>query len=87
MTDRIRGRRLQEIRARVLRNSPLCQACGERAAVEVDHIDPLYKGGSDDPHSDENRQALCGPCHAEKTRRDMGYRERPEIGLDGYPVE
>lgn len=83
--QRIRGRRLQAIRNRVLRHNPLCQACGQRAAIEVDHVTPLYKGGSDDPHRDDNRQALCGPCHEAKTRADMN--QRPAIGLDGYPIE
>jgi 5-methylcytosine-specific restriction endonuclease McrA len=52
--------------------------------MEVDHIEPLYKGGDDNPYSDANRQALCEECHAEKTRRDMN--QRPPIGLDGYPI-
>jgi 5-methylcytosine-specific restriction endonuclease McrA len=82
--ERIRGRKLQAIRNRVLRANPLCEACGKRAAIEVDHIAPLYKGGDDSPYSDANRQALCEGCHAEKTRRDMNQRQ--QIGLDGYPI-
>lgn len=82
--QRIRGRKLQAIRKRVLTGNPLCAVCGRRA-IEVDHINPIFKGGSDDPLDDHNRQGLCGQCHADKTRRDMG--QRPEIGLDGYPIE
>jgi 5-methylcytosine-specific restriction endonuclease McrA len=82
--QRIRGRKLQAIRNRVLRENPLCEVCGKRAAIEVDHIKPLYKGGDDDPYDDGNRQALCEQCHTEKTKRDMN--QRPEIGLDGYPI-
>jgi 5-methylcytosine-specific restriction endonuclease McrA len=82
--QRIRGRKLQAIRDRVLRENPLCEACGKRAAREVDHITPIYKGGDDNPYDDENRQALCDECHAAKTKRDMN--QRPEIGLDGYPI-
>lgn len=85
MTDRIRGRMLQRIRNRVLRANPLCQACGLRASVEVDHITPIFKGGEDSPHSDANRQALCEDCHAKKTARDLN--QRPQIGLDGFPVD
>lgn len=81
---RIRGRKLQAIRNRVLRTNPLCEACQKRAAIEVDHIQPLYKGGEESAYSDANRQALCEECHAEKTRRDLN--RRPEIGLDGYPI-
>lgn len=83
--DRIRGRKLQAIRNRVLKNHPICQGCGQRGSVEVDHIKPLYKGGSDDPHDDSNRQALCLVCHEAKTKKDLN--RRPVIGLDGYPVE
>lgn len=85
MTERIRGRRLQRIRKRVLSANPLCQACGLRGAVEVDHVEPIFKGGEDDPHNDRNRQALCAECHAAKTARDLN--QRPQIGLDGYPVD
>lgn len=66
--------------------SPLCVMCQAKgrvaAATEVDHIVALVNGGTDTP---DNRQALCGDCHAEKTRRDLGQRERPTIGLDGWP--
>lgn len=83
--NRIAGRRLQRIRNRVLKANPLCAMCGQRAAAEVDHIKPIYKGGSDDPYSDANRQGLCLECHAAKTARDMN--RRLEIGIDGYPIE
>jgi 5-methylcytosine-specific restriction endonuclease McrA len=82
-TQRIRGRKLQAIRKRVLSENPLCVICGRRA-VQVDHIKPIFKGGDDDPIDDSNRQGLCAQCHAEKTRRDLG--QRPAIGLDGYPI-
>lgn len=84
MTDRITGRKLQRIRNRVLKANPLCQACGLRGSVEVDHIKPIFKGGEDSAYSDANRQALCVECHAAKTKRDLN--QRPLIGLDGYPV-
>lgn len=71
-TPRQRGRKWMERRARLLRASPLCCMCAERgitrAATEVDHIIPLFKGG---PDVDENTQNLCHDCHAEKTRQDM----------------
>ena len=87
-SPRIRGRRLQVIRKHVLTASPLCVMCKANGrvtlATEVDHIVALVNGGED---NHENRQALCSECHAEKTRRDLGQRERPQIGLDGWPVE
>lgn len=55
-----------------------------RAAEVIDHIIPLAHGGTD---ADDNCQALCVECHDAKTRSDMGYREKPVIGIDGWPVE
>jgi len=85
---RQRGRKLQERRARFLRANPLCQSCLKanrlRPACEVDHVIALVNGGADDFTT--NGQALCKPCHREKTARDLGYRARPQVGLDGYPV-
>jgi diadenosine tetraphosphate (Ap4A) HIT family hydrolase len=48
-----------------------CEACGasvEDRALEVDHILPRNKGGSDDP---SNLQALCYVCNAQKRDRDQ----------------
>ena len=77
-----------QIRASVLSANPLCSKCSERnritAATEVDHIVPLHKGGTDDL---DNLQSLCHDCHAEKTAAEQGKRRKPEIGLDGWPVE
>jgi ATP adenylyltransferase len=47
-----------------------CEACGvsgDERALEVDHIIPRNKGGSDDP---SNLQALCYRCNAQKRDRD-----------------
>lgn len=47
-----------------------CEACGvsaEERALEVDHIIPRNKGGSDDQ---SNLQALCFKCNAQKRDRD-----------------
>ena len=75
------------IRAAVLRCNPLCVSCEAKgkttAATEVDHIQPLHKGGTDEP---DNLQGLCRDCHADKTRRDLGQKGRPEIGADGWPT-
>jgi 5-methylcytosine-specific restriction protein A len=45
-------------------------------ATQVDHIRPLFKGGTD---AWANLQSLCEPCHAEKTREDLG---QPAAGCD-----
>ena len=63
-----------------------CELCGisaERKALEVDHIVPRNKGGSDDP---SNLQALCYSCNAMKRDTDStdfrgwfdSYSERDE---------
>jgi len=71
-TERIRGRRLQQIRQAFFRDHPLCSRCEAqgrvRVAIELDHIVPLFKGGKD---VGSNRQGLCHACHEEKTREDM----------------
>lgn len=69
------------------RDKHLCQYCLAKGypvpGNEVDHIVPKSKGGSDDP---ANLQVLCSPCHRDKTIRDKGYRVRPRIGPDGWPI-
>ncbi len=78
------------IRYEVLKQAKFrCELCGisaEDKALEVDHIVPRNKGGSDDP---SNFQALCYSCNAMKRDRDdtdfrkikLEYELR-EIGCD-----
>jgi 5-methylcytosine-specific restriction protein A len=69
------------------RDMGLCQQCRAQGFTipgeEVDHRVPLYKGGEE---TDENRWLLCPPCHATKTKADMGYTLK---GCDasGVPVD
>lgn len=42
----------------------------EISAVEVDHVQPVSEGGSDDP---DNCQSSCGPCHAAKTASQAAH--------------
>lgn len=87
---RIRGRRLQAIRKRVLQAEPLCRECAKQGrailAVHVDHIDALMNGGVEDPHDDSNRQPLCDECHEVKTVADKGTKPK---GADasGWPAD
>lgn len=64
------GRAWAARRARYLADHPWCAAegCGE-PAVEVDHIVPRRRGGSDE---DANLQGLCRRHHSEKTVRQDG---------------
>lgn len=83
---RIHGRAGVALRKRRLAIEQLCRHCLAkgivRAATSPDHITPLHKGGKD---IDSNIQCLCDPCHDDKTRNDMGYREKPTTGPDGWP--
>jgi 5-methylcytosine-specific restriction enzyme A len=85
-SSRIRGRKLQTLRLRYFQEFPLCVACearGEiRAATELDHITPLFKGGTNDY---SNYQGLCEACHKDKTAKDLGSQPKPVTGLDGWP--
>lgn len=69
------------------RDKHLCQPCLRKGRIhsanQVDHIVPKAKGGTDDP---DNLQAICKPCHVEKTLADEGKRLKPTIGADGWPV-
>jgi 5-methylcytosine-specific restriction endonuclease McrA len=49
-----------------------CQHCGVEALfieLEVDHIRPVSRGGSDDP---SNLQTLCVKCNRKKGNRFVG---------------
>ena len=51
-----------------------CAACRTllTASYEIDHIEPVYLGGSNDA---TNLQALCPECHRCKTQRDRARVE------------
>lgn len=83
------GTAWDRLRQRILtRDKHLCQQCKREgrltAASQVDHIKPKAQGGTDDA---ENLQAICGPCHAEKTTRENGGRPKVRIGPDGWPID
>lgn len=75
IVKRIRGRKLQNMRQRHFTEFPLCVACHARGRVtlaqELDHIEPLHLGGTNEP---DNLQGLCIPCHQIKTARENGTR-------------
>lgn len=62
------------------RDCGLCQECKRQGRIgvlgaAVDHIVPLWKGGSDD---DTNKELLCVPCHDAKSAREAAERARGE---------
>jgi 5-methylcytosine-specific restriction protein A len=88
MATRLRGQAGVEQRQRRLNADPLCRHCKARGVIRqakvIDHIVALCNGGTDD---DSNVQPLCIECHDAKTRRDLGWKHKATIGLDGWPVE
>ena len=90
MTKHVRGERevydyrWRKFRAWFLSRHPVCKSC-DRAAKEVDHIQPLRDGG--EKYDLENLQALCKSCHSRKTQAEMNGR-KPRLGCDvnGVPV-
>jgi len=70
-TTRIRGRKLQLLRAQLFDREPLCAECKRhnRVAIAVirDHIIPLAEGGKDDR---TNEQGLCQACSDKKTQAE-----------------
>lgn len=89
MTLHIRGKpgtydwRWQKFRAWYLSRHPVCKGC-DRAANEVDHIQPLNSGG--EKYDLENLQPLCKPCHSRKTRAENGRPGKAGCDVNGFPV-
>lgn len=84
-------KRWQRLRAAQIRREPYCRLCMlmgrlNTTDLEVDHIQPLKRGGSD--HAG-NLQTLCAKHHGEKTRAEArGKKWRPK-GCDrfGNPLD
>ena len=68
---RLSGRALQQARLELFSREPLCRKCKANGRTSVatqrDHIIPLAEGGTEE---DSNIQALCEPCHGEKTAEE-----------------
>lgn len=72
-TKRLYGDTWGKIRHRILvRDKYTCKCCGMVSlSNEVDHINPLHMGGSND---DVNLQTLCTECHKAKTAGEARTR-------------
>ena len=65
---RTHNREWARIRRQVLdRDGWRCRACGRPGRLEVDHVLPLERGGTNDL---SNLQTLCPGCHIRKTRTE-----------------
>lgn len=90
------GEKWRKSRHRFLLHNPLCVKCKSMGiftqATVVDHITPHRL----DPvlfWDATNWQALCKPCHDEKTRHEIKSRQGYHIrhisrcGIDGMPID
>lgn len=65
----------RKLRARVLREEPICGECRERSSTHVDHIVAQAKGGTNER---ANLRGLCAGCHSRKTvSMDHGFGRAP----------
>ena len=64
-----------KMRRETLGENPRCVMCAEEGIIspakEVDHIIPLWAGGTD---AKSNRQGLCYSCHKKKTADEASDR-------------
>jgi hypothetical protein len=85
---RIRGRKGQAMRARVMtRDNGLCQPCKRSGrltlALQADHIIALVNDGID---NEANMEAICVQCHRAKTALDLGYATKHGCDRKGMPA-
>jgi 5-methylcytosine-specific restriction endonuclease McrA len=77
------------LRLEQLKREPLCRFCKSRGVITVatvcDHIEP-HRGDLEKFWAEGNFQSLCADCHnVTKKRMENGWKEKPHIGLDGWP--
>ncbi len=53
-----------------LKDNPVCEDCGNRVSIEVDHIEP-HRGDLKLFFNYKNLQALCKSCHSKKTVKEQ----------------
>lgn len=88
-------KRWKAVRLAVLRRDRyICQECSAKClgkakgmpSPEVDHILPR-KEHPELAFTLSNLRTVCKSCHSRRTILDTMGAAKPEIGLDGYPVE
>lgn len=52
------------------RDGTSCRCCHSETRLQIDHIRPLYLGGTNDP---DNLQVLCAVCNGDKNVREMNF--------------
>ena len=84
------SKRWSILRAKVLRETPLCVQNGKRGgcgvfATEVDHITP-HRGNPKLFWGRSNLQAMCRSCHSQKTAREV-LCKGPGADEHGMPLD
>ena len=85
------GRRLPAIhwrmRAKLLRSDPKCALCGAENNLQLDHVVPVFRGGT---YDESNLRLLCAKCHRVKTnddrRRESRRREVASMNIAAVPT-
>ena len=76
--NRLHNGAWEALRQKALRRDNFrCVLCQTPGRLEVDHIIPKAKGGTDNL---TNLQTLCRGCHIQKTRTERGYPPRYKSG-------
>lgn len=78
------GRRAQQIRTRMMRQSDVCWICGDRidvtlhyldpGAFSVDHVTPRARGGTDDPSNLRPAHRRCNRAKSDNTHAPVVRR-------------
>jgi 5-methylcytosine-specific restriction endonuclease McrA len=81
------GRKRQERNRKILAASDVCHICGHKGADEVDHVEPLSRGGSEDPsnlrpaHGAKPCETCGATCNRSKGAKDFApiIRRSPSL--------
>jgi 5-methylcytosine-specific restriction protein A len=78
------------------RDGGICQHCLRTTGLvhigtEVDHIVSKAKAlrmkwSQEQIDAESNLQCIGKACHAKKTKEEMGFKPKPVIGPDGWPM-
>ncbi len=63
----------------------LAAGAGRTAATQVHHV--LAHHGDEYAFWSGELASLCRSCHSIETAKEQGRKVRPQIGLDGWPID
>jgi len=58
-------------------NGGICECCGAKSNLTIDHVVPLSVGGENSP---DNCQVLCRSCNSKKGKKSTDYRKLVPMG-------